>query len=714
MLRLGNMSVENIAQWKKASVNLSTPGINFLRGRNDDRGGNPNGSGKSSLVNASYIALMGDHQLAVKKRSLKSITSKSTRISIEGMREKIPFTVELHDNVPNLSMDGVRGDSRRKVDARSAILNDVVRMPPELWSSMVHVNGVAGHPLVRGTSAQRCQFLEKAFELDRWAQKYKSISDLMSGMRRAASELEDAKHELRGMGEPIDASKLKRNLETHRADRKVLREKSDAVRAILAKLDGAPERPEESVEYYAKACARLERDLKNAEADSSAYDAWRDANARSVEVDAMRTRLKKRLKDAASDVGDKTLEQLEDLVAAAKERAKIVRNAHENSPAIESWKTLASKIAARHNIEYESLEDLRALSRSWVRALKGGDSRCPVCGSRFKKAIDARDIESLSNMLERLPKDLRVERVDLTLEEAEARVASRVKRLSVARECESLRDQIARLPDVKVLQKVEYDPQETINLARKLSRMSDAKSAAQRWEGIPKDADASKLEKSLETYQSKIDNLDVQIQNATDALARAEALQEARSAVEKRIARLEEEVALHPIYRGLQAAYSPTGMRLWMLSEMLEAIIGSLNAVGESTRDRVVYGYKLSRNRDLTLTASNVSGTFDVRFLSGGEAGMFVMNLIIAVLPLLPDHRRCSTLILDEVDANASRETRAIIASEYLPRLSKVVPSVWIVTPTQKSDFMMQGANEWLVVKRGEVSRLTTPERLRA
>lgn len=85
---------------------------------------------------------------------------------------------------------------------------------------------------------------------------------------------------------------------------------------------------------------------------------------------------------------------------------------------------------------------------------------------------------------------------------------------------------------------------------------------------------------------------------------------------------------------------------------------------------------------------------------------MFVINLAMAILPLLPDSKRVSTLILDEVDANASSQTRKIIANEFLPKLSEVVPSLWVVTPTLRQEFRVSGARELLVEKRGAVSRL--------
>jgi hypothetical protein len=147
-------------------------------------------------------------------------------------------------------------------------------------------------------------------------------------------------------------------------------------------------------------------------------------------------------------------------------------------------------------------------------------------------------------------------------------------------------------------------------------------------------------------------------------------------------------------------------MRLWLLQELLEALIAGLNANSHASRDQKSYGYRLSRNRDLALTASSIRGTYDLYLLSGAESTLFGLNFLTVLLPMLPESRRCSMLILDEAEANCSARSRGLIADVYLPRLAQIVNSVFVLTPFSDSDFYVPNSHELMVTKKGGISSL--------
>jgi len=142
------------------------------------------------------------------------------------------------------------------------------------------------------------------------------------------------------------------------------------------------------------------------------------------------------------------------------------------------------------------------------------------------------------------------------------------------------------------------------------------------------------------------------------------------------------------------------------LQELLETIIAGMNDGAHSSRDRKEFGYRLSRNSELTFTAANSKGTFDIRMLSGAESGFFVLNFLSVLLPMLPARKRCNTLILDEVDGQMGIQSKKIFASEYLPRLAQTVPSIFVATPSSKQEFKAQGSHEILICKEGGSSRV--------
>jgi hypothetical protein len=107
------------------------------------------------------------------------------------------------------------------------------------------------------------------------------------------------------------------------------------------------------------------------------------------------------------------------------------------------------------------------------------------------------------------------------------------------------------------------------------------------------------------------------------------------------------------------------------------------------------------------LTASNLSGTYDIRYLSGAEASLFVLNFLLVLLPMIPANRRCSLLVLDDIDSACSKRSCDIIANDYLPRLERMVDSILVVTPNVEQDFYVSGSRELLVIKKNSVSSLS-------
>lgn len=707
MLELGKLRVRRWAQWEDGELDLGFRGTTFFRGINYDKGGNPNGAGKSTIFYGLEPVLLGDHVLSVRKNALKSVSSEATQISLRGMREKRDFKLVLKGTSLDVSIDGKKRDVREKGAARSLVEREILRMSPELWSSMVHCVGIAGNPLIRGTSAQRCQFIEKAFDLDRWAGKYKKVGDILSAMRRAASDLEDAKKELADLKAPESVDDVRAELSELKERRDKLKKRLSVARAELSKFGGLPDKPERSSAFYEDKVRQIEASLAQQSKLSAAYTRWSVAKKQQSAVDDERKNLTERVKKLSKQVPSTlSVEDLQEKKADLRSRVDELVAYQDVAATIKTWRKLASRIAERHGIRYVGLEELRSLSRSWCSALAKGGSRCPVCGSKFRKEINASDIKELSRYVDDLPDSLASPKHDGDVDELQSRLRKIARQLEVSQKLAELRRRLKSLRDVDVPDAVDYDPDASSNLGRKLAAAKELARRAALWEKAPQDFDVEACRSEVAKLEERLESTADRVAKLSESVARIEEQREAHKRAKNRVQSLSEEVALHPVYRGLQSAYSSNGMRLWLLSEMLEAIVTSLNSTVESTRERISYGYKLSRNRDLSLTASNLSGTFDVRMLSGGEAGVFVINLAMAILPMLPDSKRVSTLILDEVDANASTQTRRIISNEFLPKLQKIVPSLWIVTPTSQQEFRMSGAREMLVEKRNAVSRL--------
>ena len=51
-------------------------------------------------------------------------------------------------------------------------------------------------------------------------------------------------------------------------------------------------------------------------------------------------------------------------------------------------------------------------------------------------------------------------------------------------------------------------------------------------------------------------------------------------------------------------------------------------------------------------------------------------------------------------------QSRAVLAREYLPRLTKIVDSVFVITPSSPRELSLHNGRELLVVKRKGISTL--------
>ena len=660
--------MNNWATWAKASLRLDSPGKHFVRGFNADAGGNPNGAGKSSLFNASYALVFGDHQLAVRKKSLKSIVHNETRIAQSFDVNNHRVLADLHGTVLKVSVDGRSIESRTKDDERKTLLA-TLGTTPELWGATVHVNGIAGSHLIRGTSAQRCAFLEKAFDLDRWASRYQHVADVLSAMRRADSDLTEAKRALELLGKVQDPTHLRKAVDDLEKKRTRVSQAARKASSKLASLESLPKYPGKSSQQLGILRKRLQvqaDDLTDRGRRYSEYCVQRDRAVRAAED---REHLSNKLRELRSKGPVRLQSEVSGMLTQAREELELAEERKAAEEAIRAWWPIAKSVAYKHGLKFRSMEDLAVLSRSWVINLKPGSTSCPVCGGAIQGEVDPKIMRVLGQLTNALPKGtLELPRRDDNLKVLRQRVVDLTKELSVASEIIEVHLELAKLPQVKMPPPVEGIP-DTARIINDLGRIREAEGRALQWEkaGLTT-MDASAQVDSLRATVIRLDELvsraDERLQQLRARLEVATRDHARRVDLETTVERLEKEVSLRPAWKALQAAYSPNGMRLWLLSELLEGIIAGLNSGMNSTRDRVQYGYKLSRNRELTLTASNTQGTFDVRLLSGAESSVFCLNLLEVLLPLIPAAKRSSVLILDEIDANCSQQTRDIIANE--------------------------------------------------
>jgi DNA repair exonuclease SbcCD ATPase subunit len=650
------LKLTNWATWEKVAVPLSTPGITFIRGRNEDDGGNPNYAGKSCLLNSIYALIYGQHQLAIRKNSIGKIIDKSTIINYMQQIDDHKVSSILKDSRLKVFIDGEAIHTQKKNDERVE-LQTLMNTSAEMYTATRHLNGVAANPLLRGSSSARCNFLEKAFDLDRWSNLYSSIGDTLSAMNRADNDLETIKADLIALNfEKIDVEDLQQCIITDKTKLAKVKKIIANTNRILGMLENLPEKIDVSIEYLEIKISNLEKEQEDSKKYEAEIKKWKADIARRKEIKIEYKRL-------ASNIVD-----------------------------VIAPKNLDLKIAQIQEKIEQHLQH---------------SENCPVCGNSITTKVDANLLNKVRKVMgeashTEIVVDIKALKSQLTNFKNIRQNIKNNERLEV--EQAALRKQLASLNVLK-------RPTGNVFTEQQYKHLKQAKEdlfTASRWEKAGKYASysISDLEKRLEKASALEEKLNIRISKNEIHLNTYQKNKEVYVQLHKRQKELEEEIKLRPIYKALKAAYSPNGMRLWLLQELLEALIAGLNENIHSTRDFKTFGYKLSRNRELILTATNLRGTYDLYMLSGAEGVLFTLNLLTVLLPMLPASKRSSMLILDDMDAMCSTHVRNIIADVYLSRLKTMVDSLFFLTPTTKREFAISDANEWLVVKKNNTSTL--------
>jgi DNA repair exonuclease SbcCD ATPase subunit len=135
----------------------------------------------------------------------------------------------------------------------------------------------------------------------------------------------------------------------------------------------------------------------------------------------------------------------------------------------------------------------------------------------------------------------------------------------------------------------------------------------------------------------------------------------------------------------LKDMYGPKGLRLARIKDAAQAYVDNLNRVSGLAFTNYKFAADVS-DSGIVITCERPSGVSDIRRFSGAEGKLLPILSLLALHDILPDAHKSNVLILDEVEAGMRRDTRQRYV-DLLPELQAIYPSLWIVTPLQRSEF---------------------------
>ncbi len=726
MINLLGLTLTDIVFFKGTTRFDFKPGMTFIQGRNLQRRGPTasNGSGKSLLFGTLPNVVLDTHPTITKNvRSVqKNIYGKGSSVVLDFAKGKSKYTYTKAGAKTALAKNGVDMQSRIARDQLRSLIN----YSEKEFFSTVYLDSRRPNTFLMGTSAERFDFMTEVFclhNIDDF-RKYvnRQISDLNSDgsvLDQTQEDLTTARSRLKAL--PKEAAEQAAELSAWlkkasiRAQRLTStqhqwenytrwseqNEKLEAMekpkhtmkelRALLSELDG-----------YEAELRQWKRQQKEREGLQAEFDALKVDDS---EYDAMLKR-KNRLQPV-----DEPERPDGDLKIAKKRAAKVTRERAEE---------LLGKARAKQQMLKEQLDTFNEEV--------GEADQCPTCHSELsastKKAIRQNfesQIEELKGKIETAQAYIAAHKTVVAFERYEEELDAYNKYKAEAREIKAYPfADVRRWRELKTLLSANEikkpTPPKSLVFGNNREKLEESLRKATKWNqqkqlvdslaterpDVEVDADAiAKLNDEVSEKMALLPELQAKASERKTVLATIKELKE-------RAERLAEGLEDLPVYRLLSEAYGNKGVKVLMVQKIAKMLEKNLN---KHARQVFAEDFKFTLNVadgrfdvNVTRRSARKEVTSDIRMMSGAESRLFIFLFVMALLPLIPSDRRMNTLILDEPDANMDPEAREIFRDSLLPRLSKVVPCLIVISPNK--DIVPQHARVFTVVKDKGVSTL--------
>lgn len=698
-------------------------GVTAIYGLNKGTAGteNSNASGKSFLFGNIFDTLfeypIGPSEYADRIQS----GMRGVRFSILEGGKRVKCMVKRENKKATLMYGSKRITGITNVRKKLA---EILPINSDDFETYIHLDSMAPHPLVRGSSASRLRFLTSFFSsigaIDSERQIIKSWADSLKVSRGQYDELRSEVHRLQKQvptNQQFQASvqKLKE------MERELDALTSDAEKAESQRL-GAMFRDQasEEIEHYKKGV--LEANTTNPEkvlafyrellveneqiyAESKAYAEYRTAKAQYEKwysslsgstLDLMGTYSNERIFEHYAKASEDKVEY--DSLTSQMERLRAECKSVSVPP-----KPSMSKGECQSRIS--------ALEHQLEHATKFGKGACPTCGQSVK-VKDPASIKSMLSKLNRIADQWdEYDRASYKAEQVAERRAEytelKNKRASIkVRDVDALRTATRELRNaVAEPEPVEIGNALPLDIAAKsvdeikdrvkalafLCRNKDSLKAAL----SVKDGESDSLLSRVSELTEKCTVLRARLLKAKDDRAELKAMQTKLESYNQKL-KTEKDCQI------LMEAYDPKGLKRMVISVLSQHLMAQINkyaklAFDEDLRFRLVWEKtQVQLLVDRYYHGRKEPVTSDVRRLSGAETTLFTIITVLALLNFVPSHRRSNVLIMDEPTAHFGPSNIEKF-KELLPLLLSVIPSIIIITP--KVDQRYRGAREYTAVK---------------
>jgi DNA repair exonuclease SbcCD ATPase subunit len=201
--------------------------------------------------------------------------------------------------------------------------------------------------------------------------------------------------------------------------------------------------------------------------------------------------------------------------------------------------------------------------------------------------------------------------------------------------------------------------------------------------------------------------------------AKVEALRERlqeRKALRAKIADIEAQLDDIDALDVLDKAFSSsTGVKQMVINTICRSLEAQVNKYAKFLfPEDYLFEFDLATQFNITCTRTlgDTQLVSDVRRLSGAEAGLFNLVLALSLMSFLPPAKRCSVLVLDELNANFGPDVNQSFI-RFLSVLNKVIPHIIVITPKSEDNYG-EDVRYFTVVKRHNASTIVSGRKVTA
>jgi DNA repair exonuclease SbcCD ATPase subunit len=764
MRHLQSISFDDYILFKNEKFTFED-GVTIVKGENKDSkaSNSANAVGKSLIFTSIPMVAYGSSPLAERKNSAKSFLQSSSKVSFDLAVGKDIFT--LGQNTKGASVDYfLHKNGKKKIvktiaDKKLEIAN-AFGVSEEAFYSTVLISIYRPSPLWKGTSSIRYDFFEKTFDLQFYNKIYKELSkSVLKINAKSVAVKELQKEQLRLEETALDdidykelKDKYKKSEAVHKkALKKYIKEREKSSKyALYLKLFETLNYPisslaksKDKVESLTALCTKLAAERKQTLSDIEIAKA-------SIELENKNKDLVEKLRKIKKKIANSELSKFSfnDLLLQYKKTKKSLSKLKAKKAV---YKTIEGDITLylKHKLATANFKDidlsklnvlekeLDTITHNYSNLKKLHKTHiCPVCNTHVKKVekpklliselkakIKRHKLYTLKIKVEKAVG--KVEDIDASIQKTEDKLASLKKYLKLIKRYDELQDTLKNSVKSKVL--VSNPVEALTSLKAKIKQINtkgeksfkklnkykhDVTVLTQLYKIVNKppievmrliNKFNAKLKKVRESYET----IDRQHQSVTISVTKVKTANRDLKAIKKRIKKLSKSLDLLPVYKRLQEACGPKGIRKTFVQSLAANYIKLLNKYSEYIYNEP---YKFSahlnnRNFDI-LVERNGKPPTDIRYLSGSECHKFLIISGLALRQMLPENKKFSNIIFDEIEVSSSKAEQQTLVNKFLPFITSLVSSVVFITPD--SNFNIEGSKTVKVLKKNGNSKILT------